>query len=148
MTPYATPSYAYTYFCDRLRSDAYLNASTSDQVKALKMATSIIEELNFEGYKADPDQELQFPRGNDTEVPDAIKKACCEIAIKLLDDVDPDLENENLHYIKQDIGARVERDTAAMAPEHIREGVPSIRAWRLLKPFLVDPGHAHVTRES
>lgn len=139
MNPYATVSEANTYFSERLRTDAWDDADSDDRLKALKQSTRAIERLNFAGDKADEDQELQFPRGDDTVVPQDIKDACCELALALLDDVDPNLEMENLGRTRQYMGdARTERDTS-FAHDHIRAGIPSIQAWMLLAPYLRDP---------
>ena len=50
---------------------------------------------------AEASQPLEFPRGNDTEVPEAIRRACYEIAYSLLDGKDPELELENLGITSQ-----------------------------------------------
>jgi hypothetical protein len=144
--PYIDVADAQTYFDERLRTDPWDDAEDSDKLKALKMATRMIDKLNFAGCKHDEDQELQFPRGDDTEVPQDIKDATCELALALLDDVDPNLEVENLSHTKQGIGdARVERDTT-FSDEHIRAGIPSIDAWNLLKPYLRDPREVGLLR--
>jgi hypothetical protein len=150
ITPYADQTYAIAYFADRLHTDAWDDAQSTDQVKALKTATRLIDNLNYAGEKHDetvdavtlqPNQLNQFPRGSDTLVPDAVINACCELALSLLDDVDPDIEIENLQYNAQDLAnARVSRDTS-WAFDHVRAGIPSIRAWMLLFPFLRDAHH-------
>lgn len=135
--PYADEDYADAYFAERLRSDPYTEACTDDKVKALQMATRAIDQLNFAGDKADEAQLRQFPRGEDTEVPDPIMQACCELALALLDDVDPNLEVENLNRAAQGVGdARIQRFDYAQ--DHVRSGIPSIQAWILLCPFLRD----------
>lgn len=137
-TEYADVAYGATYFAERLRTGAWDDATSADRTKALKMATQAIDSLPFAGSKADDAQARQFPRGADVVVPDPILKACCELALALLDDVDPNLEIENLANSRQGMSdARIERDTS-YAQEHIRAGIPSIQAWMLLKPFLRD----------
>ena len=137
-TPYIEVEDAQDYFDERLRSEAWDDATAEDQAKALKQATRMIDRLNFEGDKADEAQENQFPRGNDTEVPLDIQYATCELAFALLDDVDASMEIANLSNTKQGIGdARVERDTSYVH-EHIRAGIPSLEAWTYLKPYLRD----------
>ncbi len=147
MGAYADPTYARAYFATALsrRALPWLNATTSDQLAALEEATRAIDVLNYGGHKNDrtatgqfPNQINQFPRGNDTIVPDEISRACCELALAFLDDVDPELEMENLTLGHQGVGAaRIVRDTS-YAQEHVRNGIPSLRAWLLLKPFLRD----------
>jgi hypothetical protein len=92
-------------------------------------------------------QPNQFPRGNDTTVPDAVSQACCELALALLDDVDPNFEIENLSASNQSLGdARLSRDTSYVQ-EHVRAGIPSIEAWTLLLPFMRDFQHPRIEVE-
>ena len=84
-------------------------------------------------------QELEFPRGQDTEVPEAIRQACYEIAHSLLDDKDPELELENLGITSQGYGSvRTSYSRSHVPIEHLINMVPSALAWRLLKPFIRD----------
>ena len=146
MDPYASLSEAATYFSERLRTAPWDDASQDDKLKALKMATRAIDRLNFAGYKHDAAQEFQFPRGDDTVVPQDVKDACCELAITFLDDVDADMEVENLSNSQQGIGdAKTSRDTSYVQL-HIRAGIPSIKAWSLLTPYLDDPRNVDVSR--
>lgn len=140
VTPYADLTYANAYMADRVRTEAWDEATDSVKTKALKQATRAIDRLNFAGDKADEAQARQFPRGNDTEVPDDVIQACCELALAFLDDVDPNIEIENLNRTRQGIGdARIEKDTSYVQ-DHVRSGIPSIQAWMLLVPYLRDPG--------
>jgi hypothetical protein len=50
---------------------------------------------------AEAEQALEFPRGEDTEVSEAIRIACYEIAHSLLDGKDPEIELENLGMVSQ-----------------------------------------------
>lgn len=146
MTPYLDEDDAQDYFDERLAISAWTAATTADQVKALKMATKAIDRLSFTGEKNDAEQEHQFPRGDDTEVPQDILDATCELALALLDGVDPNLEIEVLSQTQGGIeGARVSRDTSYVQP-HIRAGIPSIQAWTLLLPFLRDPNDGDLSR--
>ena len=84
-------------------------------------------------------QNLEFPRGTDTEVPDVIKCACYEIAHSLLDHKDPEIELENLGVISQGYAAvRVTYNRNQVPIEHLINFVPNALAWRWLKPFLYD----------
>ena len=84
-------------------------------------------------------QELEFPRGTDTVVPDSIKFACWEITHALLDGVDPDLELENLGVVSQGLASvRTTYNRNHTQIEHIKNGIPSAAAWRYLRPFLRD----------
>lgn len=172
---YGTVNEANTYFGYRLYSNAWSGANTTDRTNSLIAATQIIDRLNFAGCKAsvysvkydstgnliDPQpsdsvvrfaylyQPLEFPRGTDTNVPDEIKMACWEIAYALLDGIDPDLEMENLAVTGQTIaGVRSTYDRNNVQVEHIANGIPSAKAWRLLKPFLRDASAIRLSRIS
>ena len=159
------------YFSYKLHEEAWYDAPAVDRPKALIKATQIIDTLNFKGYKAtvydilydedgneldvteeeireaEDEQELEFPRGEDIEVPDAILIACWEIAYALLDGVDPDLDVENLGVVSQ--GYASVRTTYARSQaqiEHLMHGIPSATAWRYLKPFLRDAENVKLSR--
>jgi hypothetical protein len=98
---------------------------------------------------AEASQELEFPRGTDTDVPEAIRRACYEIAFSLLDGKDPELELENLSVSSQGFSSVRTTYNRNQAPlEHIINGVPSAEAWRLLRPFLRDGNHIKLARKS
>jgi hypothetical protein len=168
-TYYGTLSEANEYFSNRLHEWAWSDASLTDRPKALIAATRIIDTLNFKGNKhtvyvlldADPDatqeeireqeaaQALEFPRGEDTEVPDAIRQACYELAHTLLDGKDPELELEKLGIISQGYSSvRTTYSRTHIPVEHIVNGVPNAHAWRLLRPFLRDDDAIRLSRVS
>ncbi len=98
---------------------------------------------------AEASQELEFPRGGDTEVPLAIRRACYEIAHSLLDGKDPELELENLGIVSQGYSSvRTTFSRTHVPVEHIVNGVASSLAWRLLLPFLRDDDAIRVSRVS
>ena len=157
------------YFAQRLHETAWSAARDADREKALVAATQIIDGLNFKGYKhgvytlldansaADPSdiqaaeasQSLEFPRGADTEVPGAIRRACYEIAYALLDGKDPELELENLSVESMGYGqVRTGYSRNQVPIEHIINMVPSSVAWRLLRPFLRDGDAVKLSRVS
>lgn len=139
MSNYADASYADTYFSTRLKTAPWDDATSDEQDRALTMATRIIDNLNFLGDKADEEQDNQFPRGDDTETPTAIKQATCEIALALLDGVDPDKEYENLFKTSNAYGGVRTTFDGDAVPEYFAAGVPSFSAWKLILPFLRDP---------
>lgn len=176
---YATIQEAQEYFDSRLHESAWSRAVGGDRTKSLSQATQIIDRLNFKGYKAtvytaiqadsklltnfengdataiatirtaEAAQELEFPRGADTAVPNDIKVACYEIAYALLDGVDPDLELEALTATSYGIGnVRASFNRAQEPPEHLINGVPSSLAWRYLKPYLRDDDRIKLQRVS
>ena len=67
---------------------------------------------------AEGSQELEFPRGADTEVPEAIRRACYEIAHTLLDGKDPELELENLGIVSQGYRQFARLSAALMFPSN------------------------------
>lgn len=166
---YGSVSEATTYFSLRLHETAWTDAPPGDRPKALWAATQIIDTLNFKGYKAtvqalltdNPDatqeeiraaeaaQVLEFPRGEDTEVPEPILRAVYEIAHSLLDGKDPELELENLGVISQGYSSvRTTYSRNQLPIEHIINGVPNALAWRLIKPFLRDQDAIKLSRVS
>lgn len=139
---------ANTYFSQRLHTEDWDYASDADRTKALIMATKAIDRLNFNGDKADEDQEHEFPRGTDTSIPQQVQDACCELALSLLSGIDPDLEFQNLGLLNQGYAnVRSTYDRRRTAP-HIAAGIPSVAAWRLLLPFLRDPSVIEMSRVS
>jgi hypothetical protein len=84
-TAYVTKEEAEIYFTSRLHVDPWLDASDSDKQATLAMATRAIDRLTLKGRKTDPAQALAFPRYPDTEIPTAVKDACCEEALALLE---------------------------------------------------------------
>ena len=84
-TAYVTKEEAEIYFTSRLHVDPWLDASDSDKQAALAMATRAIDRLTLKGRKAALGQSLAFPRHPDTDVPVAVKDACCEEALALME---------------------------------------------------------------
>ena len=82
---YSTTEYADEYFAGRLHAESWGETSDADKEKALRQATKEIDRQLLKGRKATDTQELAFPRYPDTEVPEAVKEACCEIALALLE---------------------------------------------------------------
>lgn len=149
MAAYLTVEEAQEIADERLNVDSWEDAKDEDGsewgetgtycVKALAQATKIIDTLNYRGEKTSSSQTLAFPRGGDTEVPNDIKLACFEIALALLNDVDPDIEAENLNLVSQgyaNIRATYDRNSAN---PNVIAGVPSMTAWKYLVPYLKDP---------
>jgi len=169
LTHYGTLQEAQEYFENRLHETAWSKAQVADRPKALRAATRIIDTLNFKGDKhtvhvlleANEDasedeiraeeaaQALEFPRGADTVVPEAIRLACYEIGHSLLDGKDPELELENLGIISSGLSSvRTTYNLAQVPIEHIVNGVPNALAWRYLRPFLRDEDAIKLSRVS
>lgn len=157
---------ANTYFTARVGADLWEDSSDDDKSQALVHATRLIDRLNFEGVKYADDQPLEFPRrysenfswnfgGDPTttpiptttpNVPNEIMFACCEIALALLDGVDPEQEMNNLTSVSQGYGQVRETYDRTIRSEHFRAGIPSAVAWTYLKPFLHDPAQISFVR--
>ena len=138
MDPYISEADATLYFAERLGTEAWDDSTSADRLKGLLMSTRAIDQLNFLGEKTDAAQERQFPRADDSAIPTEIQQACAELALKLLDGVDPEMEYENLSMIAQGYSNVRSTYNRTNPPEYIVAGIPSITAWRLLKPFLRD----------
>jgi hypothetical protein len=133
------------YFRNILDSDAWDDASNPNKRVALWQATRSIDRLNFRGTKVGT---LQFPRGTDTETPETIKQATFEIAIRLLDGVNVELEHEDLRTNKDKYGnVESARDTS-WGMEHLQAGIVSLQAWHLLKPYLRDGRRIQLQRKT
>lgn len=139
------------YFNSGLFGQRWKASSPSRKLQGLISATQIIDRLNYAGSKAESSQVLQFPRGNtytdidgtvtitkDVVVPEAVKQATYLIANRLLDGWDPDLESDNLAATGNRIDRAETKYQRDFIPEHMRAGIPSARAWSLLKPYLRD----------
>lgn len=154
ITPYCTIDEAYDYFSTRLDTEDWDSANSELQVKALKVATRLINNLNFKGCKLDPLQINEFPRSyeqfntviNDTEVPDAIKIATCEIAINLLDGTDIEQEIENLFAVSQTYASVTTGYIGSVVPDYMRAGIPSAVAWAYLRPYLSSRRNISISR--
>ena len=165
-TPYTNIAEADAYFEERLYSNLWTNTIASEKEKALKQAANIIDRLRYVGVKhsvyvvaltgvADDtdlqaaylDQEHEFPRNADTEVPEDVKKASFEIAFALLDGVDMEQELRSLSTVSQGYASvRNTYDRMQHTLEHFAAGIPSGIAWRYLKRFLADPGDVKISR--
>lgn len=112
---------AEVYFYNRLWSSAWEEASEHDKEKALIMASKAINQLSLMPLET---------------VPQDLKDASCEIAIALLDGIDPEREFENLGMISQGYANIRSTYDRTIRQEHIESGIVSIRAWQLIKPYL------------
>jgi len=172
MSYYGTLNEANSYFASRLYTDAWDNSTSSNRVKALTQATRIIDSLNYKGVKstvydilysddvrvapeptedeiitADRLQELEFPRGKDSDVPQEIEWACYEIAFALLEGFNPDTSADELRVLKQSYAAvGTTYAEGEQAAEYLLYGIPNGTVWRWLKPRLVDDRSIRVRR--
>jgi len=147
-THYGTLTEADEYFGQRLNVQSWDLATNNDRTKSLFMATRAIDRLNFAGEKYLSTQELQFPRGDDTEVPVEIRLAAYECALKYLEGVDMDMEARNLGIAANSFGGTRTTFQEDFVSEYLRAGIPSVEAWYYLQPFLRDPGDLNLSRGS
>lgn len=64
--------------------DVWSDSSTEEREQALFQATSYIDSFTYDGEKADPNQEKQFPRKGQTETPEQVAAACFDLALFFL----------------------------------------------------------------
>ena len=76
---------ANAYFAGRLHAGSWGETDNSTKEAALKQATRTIDRQILKGRKTTDTQELAFPRYPDTEIPQAVKEACCEEALALFE---------------------------------------------------------------
>jgi len=96
---------------------------------------------------ADATQELEFPRGKDTTVPQEIEWACYEIALALIEGFDSEDAINRLNVLRQAYSA-VQTTYAAdsTAMEYLVYGIPTARVWRWLKNYLLDSRLIRISR--
>jgi hypothetical protein len=86
---------------------------------------------------ADADQELEFPRGQDSSVPTEIEWACYEIALAIIEGFDSEDAIDRLHIVRQSYSAvRTTYDNGSASLEYLAYGIPTARVWRWLQPYL------------
>lgn len=151
---YLTVAEANSYFSNRLHKLAWDEATSCSKATALTEATERIDRLRFAGWLVEDNQANEFPRYYDyvdgadgtEEVPEDIEKATAEVALALLDGVDPELEFENLTVSSNAYSSvRTSRNTQ-LTPAHVAAGIPSALAWRYLLPWLAPDKSIQIVR--
>lgn len=135
---YLTIAEGDAYAATRMNSEAWEQSNNDQKTKAILTATRQIEQLNFAGDKVDEDQPLEFPRGEQTTIPNNIKIACFEIAIALLDGADLETESRNLSRTSSGYAQTRVNYTREFIQEALANGIVSYLAWSYLKPYLRD----------
>lgn len=138
MSAYVTVIEADDYFSELYKRALWSEITVTERQQALNSATAMIDRLKFAGAKHDADQELEFPRDDETDVPTDIKVACFELAYSLVDGKDAELEIENLPIVAKGYSAIRSTFDRTFVLEHVRAGIPSYAAWTRLKPYLCD----------
>jgi len=85
------------------------------------------------GRKTNPEQELAFPRHQDTEVPEAVKEACCEEALALLESGNSQRRKLQQEGVQSFSLGNMSETFAAGAGK----GLLSQEAKELLRPWLI-----------
>lgn len=148
------------FFSNRLNVRRWTNSSNADKIKALTMATQIIDRLNFAGEKATTGQVLQFPRKNeytnpitlieaetaDGNVPSDIKIATYLVAYKLLDGYDPDIQANILSVAMSKYQSTQTYYDRSVVQDYMQAGIPSSEAWNYLRPYLRDSREVELSR--
>ena len=125
------------YWSNRLEGQLWSVSSKNKLMQALVTATSTLNNLRYAGSMTDSTQVLEFPRNGSAVVPIAIQEACYELAMAFLKGVDAETEYAGTFASLRSFGQIETRyDYGMRPPEHIVAGVPSLRAWHLIRPFL------------
>lgn len=125
------------YFSEKVDGELWSVSTADKKMRCLTTATLAIDNLRFVGNPTEDDQPLQFPRNEATEVPGAVQWATYEEAFALLKGVRPDTEYANTFVSSRGFGkVRVDYDYRT-SPEHVVNGIASMKAWLFLLPYLV-----------
>ncbi len=108
---YVSLAFAYSYFADTLEATEWGSFDLALRADALKMATALIDKLDFmgEAYDRQTPQARKFPRDTDTaatdapEIPDGVEYATCELALHWLRWLRDDGEVGNPHEMPRSV---------------------------------------------
>jgi len=139
-TGYVSLDFAESYFQYRLGTRYWDRATDDTKRAAMQMASDAIDTLPLIGYKREATQERRFPRDIDSsnDVPEAVMHATLELALEFLKGVDPQEEYNLLSLREAVYGSIRERRQDNFVAPHIAAGIPSLRAFTLLVPYLRD----------
>lgn len=135
---YSSLDEADKYFSAKLNAEAWEQADTIDQRKALTQATSIIDLLRLRSTKTSSSQTTEFPRGGDTTIPLRVEQATAEIGKALLDGADPEIIYENVSMASTSY-QNIKTSYKDRNEDYKISGIPSMVAFRLLAPYMTDP---------
>ncbi len=133
---YGTYERSNNYHGSMLEGQLWAFTDPIRRIQALTSASKRIDRLNFAGAKTDGSQSQEFPRGGDVVTPVEIEFAAYELALVLLQGVDPETEADNLSMTLQGYGNLRSEHDRAIIPAYIRAGIPSQMAWNYLLPYL------------
>lgn len=132
MFSFATLDEADLYFDSKLRKEAWEMTTDLLRQTALYEASNIILSLNYTPF-IEP-------------YPQDVINATSEIALKLLEGVDPDEELEQSRIKSQTFDRIKQVNKENETPLHVIAGVPSATAFRLLSKYLPNPNVIRLDR--
>ena len=133
MQSYCTTEYADEYFAGRLNVEGWYETDNITKEAALKQATKEIDRQLLKGRKTETSQTLAFPRYPDSEVPEAVKDACCEVALALLERGNSQRRKLQQEGVQSFMLGNMSETYAAGAGK----GILSQEAKELLRPWLL-----------
>jgi len=126
--------------------DAWFEATEERKYQALESATRLMLRLPWKGLKATVGQRLWHPIAGEDEIPQDLVDACTLTASALLDQRRPEEEYMSVGRSGERYGPVSEsRDTSLQAP-HFVAGIPSLEAWRLIRPYIMSDGLVNIMR--
>lgn len=144
---YGTVADGDIYFSNKLRPVSWTSATDAEKLLALKEATVILEMFAYRGIKTDSNQELEFPRGGDIEIPTDIEEAAYEIAFNILKGLDLDQEMRNANIKRRKYGRDIETEYFGNN-SFISTGMLSVLAYQKIYPYLRDSDSYDMVRVS
>lgn len=135
---------ANAYMATKMFAKAWIAADDTAKNLALANALSLVNGFNYLGTKTVADQANEWPRTgvylgckllDSTVVPADILKAQYEIALALLQGIDPEKEIAGLRIISRGIASVRTSYNPNKIPEHLENGIPSFLAWSFLSPY-------------
>lgn len=149
-TGYADLIFAEDYLEFRMDTRLWDAANENTRLSAMQMASDDIDNLPLRGQQRSATQIRRFPRdyAPDDQIPENVQKACVELALAYIKGVDSH-EEYSLLTRREMVYAtiREQRETKFMEP-HIVAGIPSLRAFNLMVPFMRDEHDARLVRKS
>jgi hypothetical protein len=139
---YVTLPEADDYLC--VTGDGWAGLPDSERARLLLLAARWIDGLPYKGRPADPGQPMCFPRGGQTDVPKAVRRAQCEEALALADkqavrradDRASGLTSVSVGRASESYGG----GAASRSPIAAGVELYAPAAWRLLRPWLAVGG--------
>jgi hypothetical protein len=157
-TAYITSDEADIYYQGKVNGDKWNAMDLASRLRALIEASTILDEIDYLGDKADIQQEHEFPRYlidrdfdnvlYDTDnVPLIIKYATAELALLLLSGFDRNKVISNNIVAKSEFGSVKTTYDRSGIPPWAKVGVtPEI--WYLIQPLVRDPNTINISRVS